>query len=264
MKRFKSLTAVAVLIFFLFGCTARTVNDAETGNALKVSGESVSQEYESTVSQKIDETEPASAEDKNEKTSSASANKTTSVSGTSKKNTTESKTNAVKTSANKVTTTKKTVNTSSVSAVTAAPKNTCTISINCSKINMDKLKSGKESFVPKNGIILKTTTVEFKQGETVFDVLKRVCASGRCGDNCVYCQKSGIQLECSYSPSYGSYYVEGIHQIYEKDCGTKSGWMYKVNGVFPNYSCSQYTVSDGDVIEWVYTCNLGEDVGNAY
>jgi hypothetical protein len=34
------------------------------------------------------------------------------------------------------------------------------------------------------------------------------------------------------------------------------------NGWFPNYGCSKYTVQDGDVINWVYTCNLGKDVGD--
>ena len=54
---------------------------------------------------------------------------------------------------------------------------------------------------------------------------------------------------------YNSYYVEGIGNLYEFDCGSESGWMYKVNGWFPNYGCSSYTLSDGDVIVWCYTCN---------
>lgn len=142
-------------------------------------------------------------------------------------------------------------------------KNICTISISCSEIlgNMGSLKNGKESFVPSDGAILKTVTVEFEQGETVFDVLKRVCAEYSCSDNCKYCQNSGIQLEYEFSPGYNNYYIEGIHQIYEKDCGSKSGWMYKVNGVFPNYGCSDYKVKNGDKIEFVYTLNLGEDIG---
>ena len=32
---------------------------------------------------------------------------------------------------------------------------------------------------------------------------------------------------------YNSYYVEGIGNLYEFDCGSESGWMYKVNGWFP-------------------------------
>ena len=34
-----------------------------------------------------------------------------------------------------------------------------------------------------------------------------------------------------------------------------------VNGWFPNYGCSRYQVQSGDVIEWLYTCDLGADVG---
>ena len=54
------------------------------------------------------------------------------------------------------------------------------------------------------------------------------------------------------------------HNLYEFDVGNKSGWMYKVNGWFPNYGCSRYQLKDGDVIEWVYTCDLGDDVGGGY
>ena len=37
--------------------------------------------------------------------------------------------------------------------------------------------------------------------------------------------------------------------------------MYKVNGWFPNYGCSRYQLQDGDTVCWVYTCDLGSDVG---
>ena len=60
---------------------------------------------------------------------------------------------------------------------------------------------------------------------------------------------------------YESYYVEGINYLYEFDGGQGSGWMYKVNGWFPNYGCSSYYLTDGEVIEWVYTCDYGADVG---
>ena len=128
----------------------------------------------------------------------------------------------------------------------------CTIKISCETIlnNMENLREGKESYVPSSGVILSTTTVNFKEGETVFDVLKRVCSS------------KGIQLEYSWTPMYDSYYIEGINHLYEFDCGGQSGWMYKVNGWFPNYGCSSYVLEDGDTIVWCYTCNgLGADVG---
>ncbi len=150
-----------------------------------------------------------------------------------------------------------------VPAVTTTSVKTCTISISCAEIlnNKDKLKEGKESFVPYDGVLLKAVTVEFQNGETAFDILKRACQNNVCADNCQYCQSGGIQLEYEFTPGFDNYYVEGIHQIYEKDCGAKSGWMYKVNGVFPSYGCSDYTVKNGDRIEFVYTCDLGGDIG---
>lgn len=128
----------------------------------------------------------------------------------------------------------------------------CTISIVCDTIldNFENLDAGKEAYVPANGTILATSSVEFEDGETVFDVLNRVC------------EYAGIQIEYSWTPMYNSYYIEGINNLYEFDCGNESGWMYKVNGWFPNYGCSSYTLEDGDTIVWCYTCNgLGADVG---
>lgn len=129
---------------------------------------------------------------------------------------------------------------------------TCTISIDCANIlnNMEYLADGKESLVPTDGVILSTVTVGFKEGDTVFDVLKKVCDT-------YY-----IHLQYKWTPVYGSYYINGINNLYEFDCGNLSGWMYSVNGWFPNYGCSQYELADGDDIRWTFTCDLGADVGS--
>ena len=37
--------------------------------------------------------------------------------------------------------------------------------------------------------------------------------------------------------------------------------MYSVNGQFPNVGCSSYEVKSGDKIEWIYSCDLGRDIG---
>ena len=71
-------------------------------------------------------------------------------------------------------------------------------------------------------------------------------------------------MEASWTPIYNSAYVEGIHNLYEFDCGALSGWMYKVNGWYPNYGCSRYQMKDGDVVEWRFTCDLGNDIGGGY
>ena len=71
----------------------------------------------------------------------------------------------------------------------------------------------------------------------------------------------GAEKPVELRDSYGSVYIQGIHYLYEFSCGPLSGWMYRVDGEFPNFGCSKYRLKDGQVIEWVYTCDLGKDVG---
>lgn len=127
-----------------------------------------------------------------------------------------------------------------------------TLSIRCDTIlnNMDKFDRNKIDVLPVDGTILSTTTVSFSPGESVYDVLQRVT------------REKGIHMESVFTPIYNSAYVQGIHNLYEFDTGELSGWMYKVNGWFPNYGASRYALQDGDTIEWVYTCDLGRDVGD--
>ena len=128
---------------------------------------------------------------------------------------------------------------------------TCTFSIECTTIlnNLSQLAPEKLELVPSNGVILSRQAVTFYEGESVFDVLQRVCRDG------------GIHMESSWTPIYNSAYIEGIHNLYEFDCGSLSGWMYQVNGWYPNYGCSRYQLAQGDVVEWRYTCDLGNDIG---
>lgn len=139
---------------------------------------------------------------------------------------------------------------------------TCTFEISCKNIldKKENLKENKSEFLPENGMILNSVKVIVPNGSTAFDVIKKACKENTCTDNCKYCNQNGIQLDYVYTPGYDSYYIRGIHQIYEKDCGTQSGWMYSINGTFPNYGCSQYKVRDGDIIKFMYTCDLGEDL----
>lgn len=54
-------------------------------------------------------------------------------------------------------------------------------------------------------------------------------------------------MESKWTPLYESAYIQGIHNLYEFDVGSGSGWMYSVNDWYPNYGCSCYTVQPGDV-----------------
>lgn len=132
---------------------------------------------------------------------------------------------------------------------------TVTISIRCDTIlqNYGDLDPALRSdeFVPPDGVILPPTRYVLRPGDTVFDILDRAVRYNR------------IQMEYqgARENSFGSVYIQGLHYLYEFSCGPLSGWMYRVNGEFPNKGCSNYELKDGDVIEWVYTCDLGQDIG---
>ncbi|MDR1135948.1 MAG: DUF4430 domain-containing protein [Clostridiales Family XIII bacterium] len=128
---------------------------------------------------------------------------------------------------------------------------TATLSVRCDTIldNMRYLDSEKHELVPSDGIIYSETAVTFYEGESVFNLLQREM------------KRAKIHMEFVNTPIYNSAYIEGINNLYEFDAGELSGWTYKVNGWFPNYGCSRYSLKDGDVVEWIYTCDLGRDIG---
>jgi len=133
---------------------------------------------------------------------------------------------------------------------------TVTISIRCDTVlehyeDLDKALRSEE-FVPPDGIILPQTECVLRPGDTVFDILSRVTRYNK------------IQMEYQGADQngFGSVYIQGIHHLYEFSCGPLSGWMYRVNGEFPIYGSSQHTLRHGDVIEWIYSCAQGKDIGN--
>ena len=157
----------------------------------------------------------------------------------------------------KATTTVKSTTKATAKATTPKPAdkpikkydNTCTFVIECKTIlnNKDKLKKGLEKYIPDDAVIF-SGTVGFDNGESVYDILRRIC------------DENSIQMEASYTPAFSSYYIEGINNLYEFDCGQGSGWMYSVNGIFPNYGCSSYKPASNDEIAFRYTCELGNDL----
>ena len=136
-------------------------------------------------------------------------------------------------------------------AVVTDKQMTCTLTITCKTIldNMDDLDPEKIELVPEDGVILAEKTVTFYEGENVFQLLRREAKANK------------IHMEFEETPIYNSAYIEGIHNLYEFDCGELSGWMYSVNGWYPNYGCSRYQLKEGDQVEWIYTCDLGRDIG---
>lgn len=128
---------------------------------------------------------------------------------------------------------------------------TCTILVSCATIldHLDRFNPDKTGILPADGVIFPATEVSFSSGESAFDVLKREMIAAK------------IHFEFMDVPVYKASYIEGIANIYEFDCGELSGWMYRVNGKFENYGSSLRLLEDGDVVEFIYTCDLGRDVG---
>ncbi len=126
----------------------------------------------------------------------------------------------------------------------------CTLSIRCDTLLSckDKLAPEKLVCIPENGVILGAKEVSYEDGNSVFDVLKAVT------------KQEQIHLEFVMTPAYNSAYIEGINNIYEFDGGELSGWTYRVNGKSPGVGCSEYKVKNGDVIEFLYTCDMGRDL----
>lgn len=126
----------------------------------------------------------------------------------------------------------------------------CKLEIRCDNlINCADLDPDKVELVPEDGVLFTAADVVFFEGESVFNVLQRTMKQNK------------QHLEFVQTPLYNSAFIEGICNLYTFDAGALSGWMYSVNGVFPNYGCSQYVVQAGDVIQWHYTCDLGADLG---
>lgn len=132
-------------------------------------------------------------------------------------------------------------------APTAAPveeaDNECFLEITCAGVlsHMDQLKEGIKKMIPADGRIFQGKTA-FQEGDTVFDVLKKVCG------------EQNILLDYTFTPGFSTYYIKGISHLYEFDCGDESGWMYSVNGKNPDYGCSQYKLAKGDQVVFYYTC----------
>lgn|SRR5690625_1022387 len=130
------------------------------------------------------------------------------------------------------------------------------ISIDVSTIldNWEALDSGLQSpkYVPEDGIILAKTEYVLRPNDTVFDVLQRT----------VRHHQIHMEYQGANENIYNSVYIQGINHLYEFSAGPLSGWMYAVNGEFPDSGVGKHKLEDGDVIEFRYTCDLGRDLGH--
>lgn len=125
----------------------------------------------------------------------------------------------------------------------------CTLSITCQVLadDPDSLPKNKRQLIPADGVILGSLDVPITEGESVFDITRRVCMERQ------------IPFEFTLTPVYNTAYIEGIFNLYEFDSGSGSGWVYAVNDVLPGVGCSETKLRNGDRVEWLYTRDLGHD-----
>ena len=179
------------------------------------------------------------------KTKSSTAKKKETSTTTAKKKKVKKKKTKEKTTKTKNTkeTTKTTTDSKNESTVQTAENQTteakqeqsCEFLISCKTVLSNKSALQSNYQVPAGGKIYEKK-MEFEEGDTVMDVLKR----------------TGVDIDISKG------YVAGIDGLYEFDCGKNSGWMYRVNGKFPNYMAGKCKLHDGDKVEWLYTCVRGD------
>ena len=116
-----------------------------------------------------------------------------------------------------------TVQTAENQTTEAKQEQSCEFLISCKTVLSNKSALQSNYQVPSGGKIYEKK-MEFQEGDTVMDVLKRT----------------------------------GVDGLYEFDCGKNSGWMYRVNGKFPHYMAGKCKLHDGDKVEWLYTCVRGD------
>ena len=226
------------------------VTTAAKENTTQTEAAKTTSKKEKKNEKKKDKKKSQKSKKNSKKTKSSTAKKKETSATTAKKKTTKKKTTKKKTTKEKTT---KTKNTKETTKTTTASKNestvqtaenqiteakqeqSCEFLISCKTVLSNKSALQSNYQVPSGGKIYEKK-MEFEEGDTVMDVLKR----------------TGVDIDVSKG------YVAGIDGLYEFDCGKNSGWMYRVNGKFPNYMAGKCKLHDGDKVEWLYTCVRGD------
>ena len=95
------------------------------------------------------------------------------------------------------------------------------------------------------GFVLQPTEVWFDHGKTALMVLEDVCKTNNLT----------LELHTQYN------YVSKINGFGEMDAGEASGWMFKINGYMSQTAISETILEAGDVVEILYSCDYGVDLG---
>lgn len=219
------------------------ITTAAKENATQTEAAKTTSKKEKKNEKKKDKKKSQKSKKNSKKTKSSTAKKKETSTTTAKKKKVKKKKTKEKTTKNTKETTKTTTASKNESTVQPAENQTteakqeqsCEFLISCKTVLSNKSALQSNYQVPAGGKIYEKK-MEFEEGDTVMDVLKR----------------TGVDIDISKG------YVAGIDGLYEFDCGKNSGWMYRVNGKFPNYMAGKCKLHDGDKVEWLYTCVRGD------
>lgn len=128
----------------------------------------------------------------------------------------------------------------------SAPENPISVSlyIDC-KTTLDKLETAADEVkkvIPDDGVLLAETEFEIEDGGTVYDLL------------------TTASVQKDFKLAGTDSYISSLFDLAEFDFGGGSGWQYYVNGEFVTKSVAERTLAEGDKVEFLYTCDLGEDL----
>lgn len=125
------------------------------------------------------------------------------------------------------------------------------LSIDCSTvIGNENLKEelNSEEYIGKDGKLAERVELVLLENDTAFSLLQR------------YTRYVGMALDYQTTVPRG-FYIRGINHLYEYDCGNLSGWFFSVNGEFLSVGCGDCALVAGDSVLFVYSCNMGVDIG---
>jgi hypothetical protein len=122
----------------------------------------------------------------------------------------------------------------------SASKDSVTVSIDCETLADVNPELAAE--ISENGVIFERSEVEIDSGQTAMDVLRAT--------------------KVDFKESGG--FVSEIAGLASGEGGSMSGWLFLVNGDFPSVGASELEVQSGDVLEWRYSCDGGEDIGFSF
>ena len=214
--------------------TAAKENETQT-EAAKTTSKKEKKNEKKKDKKKTSKKKSQKKKDSKKTKSSTDKKKKTSAKTTSKKKTTKTKNTKEKTKTTTASKNESTAQTAENQTTEAKQEQSCEFLISCKTVLSNKSALQSNYQVPSGGKIYEKK-MEFEEGDTVMDVLKR----------------TGVDIDVSKG------YVAGIDGLYEFDCGKNSGWMYRVNGKFPNYMAGKCKLHDGDKVEWLYTCVRGD------